>query len=117
MFIEKVGNLELHYEYLPDLLCFGDLQMAVYATDGARVVIREVFDGAGLQQARRNAERLLNMLDVYTLADIRAGLPEISTEDNGRLLYGKIAGFDTTEYFQQIGSSRFYKHFTSRPEA
>lgn len=110
-FIERVGNLKLYYRMNDNI--FGDETITIYAVNGSDIVKSDVYTGRNYKNA---AEHLLYRdFDTCTLETIRAGLPEIISEYGGRLLYGKIAGFDRVDYFKRIDNTRFYKHFTKRP--
>lgn len=113
--LENVGNLKLYFEeWEADI--FEDPAFTVYAVNGADVVGKETFQAiANAGTLRIAAERLLHRFDIYTDPAISAGLPEIISEYDGLLLSGKIAGFDTVEYFQRIDGTRFYKHMKDRP--
>ena len=114
--LEDIGNLKLFYEeWKADP--FEDPAFTVYALNGADVVGKETFLAkANAWTVRSAAEKLLHRFNIYTAQAIAAGLPEIVSEYDGLLLSGKIAGFDQMEYFEQIKGTRFYKHFTHRPE-
>lgn len=105
----KVGNLKIYCEIL------NAFELNIIAINGTDEVARESFSGFRVSPTKC-AERLLNnRFDIYTLSDIRAALPEIVSEFDGALLSGKIAGFDSLEYFKRIDDTQFYKHFTRRP--
>ena len=58
---------------------------------------------------------LLRNFDICTLEDIRAAIVDPCLEYEGKLISGKIAGFDETEYFKQIDDTVYFKHYTNRP--
>ena len=113
--IETVGNLQMFWEDHAGSL-FGDM-FSIVAVNGGDIVARETFEGTPTPAAIDKAEeRLLqNHFDIVMLVDILAGVPEVEFEYNGKLLYGKIAGFSNTEYFKRIDRTRFYQHYTHRP--
>lgn len=111
-FYEQVGTMKLYYEEVSDVLgkC-----LVMYVLDGSEVVASEVFPDAKLRNLRTCADRTLRLLDIVTIRDIAAGVPEIHVEDHGNLLSGKIAGFERVEYFKRFpNSNRYYKHSITR---
>ena len=108
-YIETVGNLKLFYEYN------AHMQLTIYAINGTDIVGSATFYATPNHAKACVARVLSSQFDTYTLSDIRSGLMLITPEYNGKLLSGKIAGFDGVEYFKQIDDTRFYKHFTKRP--
>jgi hypothetical protein len=108
-FICKVGNLKIYYEFA------SAWEVVLYAINGADVVARELFAFSYFNLDRFVALMLQRNFDIYTIADIRAGLVNIKREYNGALLSGQLAGFSSTEYFKRIDDTKYYKHFTHRP--
>lgn len=106
-FIKKVGNLRFMYEQN------GRNDITVYAINGTDIVASEVYFNATPKRAM--VRMLQHFFDTFTREDIAAALPHYSVEYYGDLIYGKLAGFDTVEYFKRIENTDFFKHYTRRP--
>ncbi len=104
-FIRKLGNLKFYGER-------EGAEIHVMAINGTDVV-SEIYTGGTEQNAIHHV--MNTSFDSYTMMDIRAGIPELTTEYNGNLVSGKIAGFDHPEYFKRIDSTEYFKHFNHRP--
>ena len=122
--VEKIGNLTIwredHTSFMDHLYRDGaSFTLMVY--NGADQVARETYYTNSYARDDRAAERkaverlMGSSFDTYTLEAIRAGLPKLTIEHDGRLISGRIAGFDTVDYFKRIDDTRFFKHFTHRP--
>jgi len=104
--IAKIGNLAVYRED------WGNM-MTLHACNGTDEIMQESFSAFAREASA--LKHLMNLLDYYTLSDIRAGLAETISEYDGALLSGRIAGFDNVEYFKRVDDTRFYKHYTHRP--
>ena len=105
--IIKVGNLKFYGEREFD----GTLHLI--AVNGCDIVAEEIFYGGTVRKAVDHL--LLRNFDICTLEDIRAAIVDPCLEYEGKLISGKIAGFDETEYFKQIDDTVYFKHYTNRP--
>ena len=105
--IMKVGNLTIYSEE------YSGRSLHLIAVNGVDIVAEGVYEHCTAEKA---ADHLLAInFDIYTISDIRAGIPAPVTEYNGALISGKIAGFSDTEYFKRIDDTKYYKHYTHRP--
>lgn len=112
----KIGNLTVYRESgtgFPGDLFFDGPTVTLYAINGTDIVRCETYLQVADEQFA--LDRFMELFDTYTLPMISAALPEITSEYDGALLSGKIAGFSSIEYFKRIDDTRFYKHFTHRP--
>ena len=113
--VEKIGNLviyrENHTSFMDHLYRDG-ATFTLHAYNGADEVAHETYFTPDVKTA---VERLMVHFDTYTLEAIRAGLEAVTIEHDGRLISGRIAGFEDVEYFKRIDDTRFFKHFTHKP--